>query len=235
MGGRERQSGRIMKVSDAIATRKTIRAFQKRPVDTATIKRILTLASRAPSGGNLQPWRVYVLNGDARDELVRRVRERMATAPMGEKPEYFIYPPELTEPYKTRRFQIGEAMYAAMGIPREDKASRLKHFVRNWEFFGAPVGVIFTIDRQMQQGQWADLGMFMENIMLLAREEGLHTCPQEAWAVWSGVIRSYLSVPENEMIFCGMAIGYADDTAAVNALESERVAFEEFGIVREVA
>jgi len=221
-----------MNVSEAIATRKTIRAFLEKPVEVAAIRRILAGASRAPSGGNLQPWRVYVLVGPARDELVRRVKAKMSETPMGERPEYHIYPPELTEPYKTRRFQIGEAMYATIGIPREDKAGRLRQFVRNWEFFGAPCGLIFTIDRQMQQGQWADLGMFMENVMLLAREEGLHTCPQEAWAVWHSVIREYLSVPPNELIFCGMALGYGDDDAAINRLESERVPVEEFALIK---
>jgi nitroreductase len=113
-------------------------------------------------------------------------------------------------------------MYATMNIPRGDRAGRLRQFVRNWDFFGAPIGMIFTIDRQMQQGQWADLGMFMENIMLLAREFGLHTCPQEAWAVWHLTIREYLSVPANEMIFCGLALGHSDETAPINGLESER-------------
>lgn len=224
-----------MKVSEAIATRKTIRAFLDEPVDVATIRRILSLAARAPSGGNLQPWRVYVLVGAARDELVRRVKARMAETPRGETPEYHVYPPRLTEPYRTRRFEIGEAMYATIGIPREDRAARLKQFMRNWEFFGAPVGLIFTIDRQMQQGQWADLGMFMENIMLLAREEGLHTCPQEAWAVWPKVIREYLSVPENEMIFCGMGVGYGDEASPINTLESERAKLEDFVTIRENA
>ena len=222
-----------MKVSEAIATRKTVRAFRNDPVDVQTVRRILEQAARAPSGGNLQPWRVYVLLGGARDELVRRVAEKRTEAPMGETPEYHIYPPQLTEPYKTRRHRIGEAMYAAMGIPREDRARRLKHFVRNWEFFGAPIGMIFTIDRQMQQGQWADLGMFMQNIMLLAREEGLHTCPQEAWAVWPKTIREFLAVPENEMIFCGMGLGYADDEAPVNSLESERASLDEFTLIRD--
>jgi nitroreductase len=217
-----------MKVSEALATRKTVRAFKSNPVPRETIEQMLTLAARAPSGGNLQPWRVYALLSDARDELVRRVAEKRRETPMGEAPEYHIYPVHLTEPYRTRRFRVGEQMYATMNIPREDKMARLKFFSRNWEFFGAPVGLIFTIDRQMQQGQWADLGMYMQSLMLLAREHGLHTCPQEAWAVWHSVIREYLSVPENEMIFCGMAIGYADDAAPVNALETERAPLAEF-------
>ncbi len=222
-----------MNVSDAIATRKSVRAFRPDPVPRETVEDILSRAARAPSGGNLQPWKVYVLMGGARDELVRRVAEARKTHPMGEPPEYHIYPPHLTEPYRTRRFRVGEQMYAKYGIPREDKPARLRAFARNWEFFGAPVGMIFTIARQMQQGQWADLGMFMENIMLLAREHGLHSCPQEAWAVWHRVIREYLSVPESEMVFCGMSLGYADESAPVNSLVSERAALDEFAVFRE--
>lgn len=224
-----------MNVSEAIATRKSIRAFKPYPVPLEMVKEMLVLAARAPSGGNLQSWKAYVLIGEARDELVRRVAETRKIHPMGEPPEYHIYPPHLTEPYRTRRFRVGEAMYATLGIPREEKMARLKFFTQNWEFFGAPVGLIFTIDRQMQQGQWADLGMFMQNIMLIARERGLHTCPQEAWAVFHKVIREYLSVPENEMIFCGMAIGYGDDGAAVNALNSERAPLEEYVTIRDRA
>ena len=224
-----------MKVSEAIATRKTLRAFKSDPVARNTIEEIIALAARAPSGGNLQPWKVYALLGPARDELVRRVAEVRKVHPMGTTPEYHIYPPDLTEPYRTRRFRIGEAMYATINIPREDKLARLKFFSANWEFFGAPCGLIFTIDRQMQQGQWADLGMFMENIMLLAREHGLHTCPQEAWAMFHPQIREYLSVPENEMIFCGMGVGFADEVAPVNSLVTERAPAGEYLTVRELA
>ncbi len=217
-----------MRISEAIVTRRSVRAFRPDPVPLETVKRMLTLAARAPSGGNLQPWKVYVLAGETRDELVRRVAQARKDMPMGEAPEYHIYPPHLTEPYRTRRFRVGEQMYAAVGIPREDKAARLEFFARNWEFFGAPVGMIFTIDRQMQPGQWADLGMFLMNIMLLAREHGLHATPQEAWAVWHRVIRAYVKVPENEMIFCGMAVGHADETHPVNAFDSERAPLEEY-------
>jgi nitroreductase len=217
-----------MKVSEAVATRKTIRAFRTDQVAIETVREILTLAARAPSGGNLQPWKAYVLVGEARDELVRRVAEKRKETPMGEAPEYHIYPPNLTEPYKTRRFRVGEAMYATMGIPREDKMARLQFFAGNWNFFGAPVGMIFTIERQMQQGQWSDLGMFLQSIMLLAREHGLHTCPQEAWAVWHSVIREYLSIPPDQMVFCGMALGHADETAPVNGLVTERAGLGEY-------
>lgn len=224
-----------MNVSEALRTRTSIRAFKPDPVPRATIEEILVKASRAPSGGNLQPWKVHVLLGEARDELVRRTKERMATNPMGSKPEYHIYPPELTEPYKTRRFRVGEQMYATMNIPREDKARRMMQFVRNWEFFGAPVGLIISIDRQMQQGQWADLGMFLQSIMLLCREYGLHSCAQEAWAPFHTTIREYLKVPEEEMIFCGIAIGHADMDAPINTLYAERAALGEWCVIRETA
>jgi len=224
-----------MNVSEALATRKSIRAFRPDPVPRAVVEEILRKAARAPSGGNLQPWKVHVLLGAARDELVRRTKERMAVNPRGGVPEYHIYPPELTEPYKTRRFRVGEAMYATMNIPREDKMGRLAQFVRNWEFFGAPVGLIFSIDRQMQQGQWSDLGGFLQSIMLLAREYGLSTCAQEAWAPFHEVIRDYLNVPPEEMIFCGMAIGHADEAAPINSLVSERAPLPEWAVFRETA
>jgi len=225
----------VVKVSEALATRKSIRAFRQDPVSRETIESILAAASRAPSGGNLQPWKVHVLLGEARHELVRRVKEKMKTHPRGEVPEYHIYPPELSEPYKARRFRIGEAMYATLGIARENKIARLGVFVKNWEFFGAPVGLMISIDRQMQQGQWSDIGMFLQSVMLLAREYGLHTCAQEAWAVFHPVVRDYLAIPQNEMIFCGMAIGYADESAQINTLQSERAAFGEWAVIRDYA
>ena len=221
-----------MHVSEAIASRRSIRAFTSEPVPRRTVEEILTLAARAPSGGNLQPWRVYALLGEARDELVRRVAEARKQTPMGEPPEYPVYPPGLAEPYRTRRFRCGEQMYALLGLAREDKPARLMQFARNWEFFGAPAGLIFTIDRAMGQGQWADLGMFMQNVMLLARERGLHSCAQEAWAVWHRIIRDTLSVPDNQMIFCGMALGFADATAPVNALITERAPLEDFATIK---
>ena len=224
-----------MKVSEALVTRKSVRAFKPDPVSRETVEKLLALAARAPSGGNLQPWKVHVLIGAAKDELVRRAKARMLENPRGGVPEYHIYPPELTEPYKTRRFVVGEQMYATMGIARENKAGRLQQFVRNWEFFGAPVGMIFSIERQMQQGQWSDLGGFLQSIMLLAREHGLHTCAQEAWAPFHEVIRDYLKVPQEEIIFCGMALGYADESAPINTLISERAAMAEWCVVREEA
>jgi nitroreductase len=225
----------LMLVSEALATRRSIRAFKPDPVARSVVEEILLKAARAPSGGNLQPWKVHVLIGAAKDELVRRAKARMMENPRGGVPEYHIYPPDLTEPYRTRRFRVGEQMYATMGIGRENKSGRLAQFVKNWEFFGAPVGLIFSIDRQMQQGQWSDLGGFLQSIMLLAREYGLATCAQEAWAPFHEVVRDYLKVPQEEMIFCGMALGHADDGAAINSLVSERAPLEEWAVFRENA
>lgn len=217
-----------MTVAEALEKRISTRAFLDRPVSEAAVRELLERASRAPSGGNLQPWRVYVLIGEARDRLVNAVAARMPEHPRGEGTEYNIYPPDLTEPYRTRRYRIGEMMYELLGIGRENKMGRLAHFARNYRFFDAPVGMIFTMERRMQEGQWADLGMFMQSLMLAAVEEGYATCAQEAWAMWHETIRAELEIPNDEMIFCGMALGYADPQAPVNRLRSERAPVEEF-------
>ncbi|HSG88282.1 MAG TPA: nitroreductase [Pseudomonadales bacterium] len=216
-----------MKVSDALDSRYTCRAFTDAPVPRATVERILTTAQRAPSGGNLQPWRVYVTTGEVRAGIIETVRGKMAETPRGEGAEYDIYPPELTEPYRTRRFQVGEAMYAQLGIPREDKRSRLQWFMRNYEAFDAPVLMFFTMDRQMQEGQWSDLGMFLQSIALMAREEGLHTAFQEAWAVWTPTIVEALAIPDNEMLFCGMGLGHEDPSHPLTGFRSERAPLDE--------
>jgi nitroreductase len=221
-----------MNVTDAINTRLTARAFLDTPVDGRVIREILETAKRAPSGGNLQPWRVWVVGGE---ELVRfkaLIREKMSANPRGEGTEYNIYPPDLKEPYKSRRFKVGEDMYATIGVTREDKLGRLMQFARNFEFFGAPCALFFAIDRQMQQGQWADLGMFIQSIMLLAREHGLHTAPQEAWAIWYKTVGEFLSIPPELMLFCGMGIGHIDPTAPINSLRSERAPLDEFATFR---
>lgn len=217
-----------MKVSEALDTRLSVRAFLDKPVSEETVREILERASRAPSGGNLQPWHVIALTGAARERLLDTVARRMPHNPKGEGTEYNIYPPDLKEPYRSRRFRIGEMMYEKLGIPREDKTARLMQFANNYRFFGAPVGLLFTIDRTMQEGQWADLGMFMQSIMLLAREYGLDTCPQEAWAVWYKTIDELFGIPKEHMFFCGMALGYRDPDAPVNQLRSERAPAEDF-------
>ncbi|MBL9096767.1 MAG: nitroreductase [Alphaproteobacteria bacterium] len=217
-----------MKVSDAINTRITTRAFLDRPVPGEVLRRILETAKRAPSGGNLQPWHVWVLAGEPMVRFKALIKEKAAVTPRGEGTEYNIYPAELKEPYKARRFKCGEDMYATINVSREDKFGRLMNFARNFEFFGAPAAFFFAIDRQMQQGQWADLGMFMQSIMLLAREEGLHTCPQEAWAIWHKTVGEYLSIPAELMLFCGMGIGFIDEAHPINRLRTDRAPLDEF-------
>lgn len=211
-----------MHVSEALESRRTCRAFTTKPVPRDTLEAILRGAQRAPSGGNLQPWRAYVVQDPVRQQIIDTVREKMAATPRGEGAEYHIYPPDLTEPYKSRRFAVGEQMYAKLGIPREDKPSRLMWFTRNFEFFGAPTAMFFTMDRQMQEGQWSDLGMFLQSIALLAREHGLHTAFQEAWAVWTPTIVEILGIPEQEMLFCGMGIGWEDPAHALADLRTDR-------------
>lgn len=221
-----------MTVTEAIESRTSCRAFLPTPVSGETLRAILETAKYAPSGGNLQPWHVYALAGEPLAEFLALIRAKLPASPRGEGTEYDVYPRDITEPYRSRRFQCGEDMYATIGVPREDKLARLRQFARNYELFGAPVALFFAIDRQMGVGQWADLGMFMQNIMLLAREHGLHTCAQEAWAVWHKSVESFLGIPSNLVFFCGMALGYRDESAPINRLRTARAALDEFATLR---
>ena len=216
-----------MKVADAVASRFSARAFLDQPVPTGQIHRILDRARQAPSGGNLQPWHVYVVAGQPLRDLLARVQQSAAGAPHGEPREYSVYPPNLHEPYRSRRFRCGEDLYAALGIPREDKPARLRQFAKNLQGFGAPMVLFFSIDRAMGQNQWAHLGMFMQTVMLLAVEEGLHTCPQEAWSAFHGTVAEFLGMPGEQMFYCGMAIGHADMEHPVNQWRSERAPLED--------
>ena len=214
-------------VSDAINTRFSCRAFLDKPVSEEDVRYIVETATRAPSGGNLQPWHVYVLQGAPRDKLVATIAEKGAENPAGEGSEYHIYPPELKAPYRDRRFDIGERMYEIMGVAREDKAARFAWLASNFTFFNAPVGMFFALDKQMQEGQWSDMGMLIQTMSLLARERGLHSCPQEAWAIWAPTVKEYLSIPDHMTLFCGFALGYADPDAPVNGLQSPRAPMDE--------
>lgn len=214
---------RPVHVHDAVQRRKSVRAFLDTPVSDEVIAELLTGASRAPSGGNVQPWRIYVIG----TETMPRFQEFLAGREM-ERPGYDVYPPELWEPYRTNRYVLGEQMYELLEIPREDKAARWARLAENYRFFGAPAAIFCFIDRGMGPPQWADLGMFLQTFMLLATEAGLDTCPQEAWAVWSDAVAEFVGAPEQEMLFCGVAIGHADPDAPVNSLVSERMPLEEW-------
>lgn len=215
-----------MDVTEAVAARRTTRAFLDTPVDDDTIVDLLTRAARAPSGGNLQPWRIYVVGGAAMPAFLDFIGEREI-----EPPGYDIYPADLWEPYRTNRFTVGEQMYATLGIARDDKAARLARLAENFRFFGAPAAIFCFVDRGMGPPQWSDLGMFLQTFMLLATEAGLATCPQEAWATWSGAVQEFVGAPDDEMLFCGVAIGHADPDAPVNGLVSERMPFEQWGTI----
>lgn len=215
-------------ISEAIDRRFSCRAFLADPVPQGVLEDILAKAARAPSGGNLQPWKVTVVTGAARQRVIDAVAAALAADPFADEGEFAVYPAALWEPYRSRRFAVGEAMYALLGIPREDKAARLAHLARNYVFFDAPVGLFFSLDRRMGPGQWAHLGMFMMAVALLAEEAGLASCMQEAWARRAKTVAAAIGLPAEEQLFCGMALGRADPEAAVNGLRSARASPAEF-------
>jgi nitroreductase len=212
-----------MDVSTAVDRRKSVRAFLDTPVPDERIAELLTRAARAPSGGNVQPWRIFVVNGDA----MARFRAFLAGREI-EPAAYDIYPKGLTEPYRSSRFAVGEQMYALIGIPRSDKPARLRQLARNYELFGAPAAIFCFVDRQMGPPQWSDLGMFLQTFMLLAQEAGLETCPQESWAHWERAVSEFVEAPPELRIFCGVAIGHEDAGHPINQLRSEREPLDVF-------
>jgi nitroreductase len=213
-----------MQVSEAVVARRSIRAFLDTQISDETLKTLLQKASRAPSGGNVQPWRIYVVNGDA----MKRFKLHVAEQTDSETPAYDIYPNKLKEPYRTSRFKNGEDMYALLNIPREDRGARFRRLMENFNFFGAPAAIFCYLDKQMGPPQWSDLGMFLQTLMLLAQEAGLDTCAQEAWSTRPETVSSFLDIPDELTIFCGIAIGYRDRDAPINSLVSDRQSIEEF-------
>ena len=215
-----------MDVTEAVDSRKSIRAFLDKAVDDSLIKELLEKASRAASGGNLQPRKIYVINGKTMNSFHKFQSEW--TEP--ETPAYAIYPENLKEPYKTSRYEVADDMYSLLGIEREDKEARFKQVLKNYEFFGAPAAFFCFVDRQMGRPQWSDLGMFLQTFMLLAREAGLDTCPQEAWAMKQESVTAYVEAPDELMLFCGMAIGYQDESEKVNQLRTSRRPIEDWTV-----
>lgn len=216
-----------MDVTEAVLTRRSVRHFRSDPVPFEVLRRVLTKAQRAPSGGNVQPWNAHVISSAPLDRLVETVG---AVIPMGRSahaPEYAIYPPDLEGAYEARRFGVGEAMYAALGIERDNKRGRLAQFMRNFRAFGAPVLMLVHTPRYMGAPQWSDIGMWLQTVMLLLREEGLDSCAQEAWAVYQKQVRECVAIPEDHVFFCGLAIGYRNQDAAINRFEVPRAALEE--------
>jgi len=219
-----------MTVTDAVDRRISIRAFRNEPVSGALVREILDAAARAPSGGNLQPWRVYALTGQPLEDLKAKARETMAAGL--EEGEYDVYPPNLWDPFRTRRFQCGEDLYATIDIPRDNRAGRLAQLAQNLNFFGAPVGLFFALDRKLGPPQWSDVGMYMQTLMLLAVERGLDTCAQEFWARLPKTVGAFLDMPEDHMLFSGMALGYRDEAHPINGLRTRREAVDDFAVMR---
>jgi nitroreductase len=214
---------------EAIATRRSVRAFLPTPVDRDTVESLLALASRAPSGSNIQPWKVRVVAGEARDRLCRTILDALDhDGPDAHKRDWNYYPVNWREPFLSRRRKIGWDLYGLLGIRKGDFEGTERQRRRNFEFFGAPVGLVFTLDEDLEIGSWLDLGIFIGAFAIAARGRGLDTCPQAAFADFHAVIRRELGIPQNEIVICGMALGHADPGAVENRLVTERAAPSEF-------
>ena len=219
---------------ELIKSRKSIRAFTQQPVQRQDITEILETASRAPSGTNCQPWKVYVVQGNSRHTLIEKVcsaHDALRADPSLSsqyRDEYDYYPERWVSPYIDRRRENGWSLYGLLGIGKADRDKMHVQHQRNYRLFDAPVGLFFTLDRVMGRGSLVDYGGFMQNVMISARAHGLHTCPQAAWITFSSIVMPHIGATDSEMLVCGMALGYADDSAIVNTLQTPRVPVGEF-------
>ncbi|MCP5088011.1 MAG: nitroreductase [Rhodobacteraceae bacterium] len=220
-----------MKVSQAVAQRRSCRAFLSDPVASDLLCGVFERAARAASGGNLQPWRVYLLNGE-KMQVFKGIMADRISAGLVDTPAYAIYPHPLHEPYRSQRYEVGETMYGAVGVGREDKAERRKWFARNYQFFGAPAAAFLFVDRAMGPAQWSDLGGYLATVQLLLEEQGLASCAQESWVTQHKSVQSYVQAPPEQMLFCGIAIGTPDREAPINQFMTTRAAAD--GWLREV-
>jgi nitroreductase len=220
----------MLSVSQAVRQRHSVRAFLADPVPRETVAEILSCAAQSPSGGNLQPWHVDVVAGAALEELKAIVRERLRSGL--ETPEFAVYPPDITPLHEGRRRQCGDDLYSALQIERADKAGRWGQFLRNYELFGAPVGLFFSIDRGFDRPQWAHLGMYIQTVMLLAEERGLGTCAQESWAAMAGTVSAFFGLPPERMLYCGLALGFEDKAHPINGFRTGREELERFASFR---
>lgn len=212
-----------MNVTQAVATRRSVRAYTDQPVDQAVLKRVLEKAQRSPSGGNTQPWHAIMLTGQPMQDLFKAVADVMPQGRAAHSPEYDIYPRGLDGEYELRRRAVGEDMYRALEISRENKAGRLMWFANNFRAFGAPVMMLVHTPKYMGPPQWSDMGMWLQTVMLLLREAGLDSCPQEIWAMYGTHMRELLGIDDDHIFFCGMAIGYRDPDAPINNFDVPRV------------
>ena len=217
-----------MRVSDAIVGRQSVRAFRSdKPVVDSLIDDLLEIAGRAPSGSNIQPWQVYVVRGEHKARITEACSARYLAGDEG-NPEYFYYPQAWREPYIGRRRETGFGLYGLLGIDRHDGPAVQAYRVLNYQFFGAPVALFFTIDRDMEQGSWVDYGMFLQSLMLAAREQGLETCAQAAFCPYYDSVMPILGAPSEQMLVCGMSIGYADSDAVINEYRTSRLPVDVF-------
>jgi nitroreductase len=218
-----------MDVFDAVSSRYSCRAFLPTPVAESTIRDIVQRAARAPSAGNMQPWRVYAIAGQQVEDLKALLKPRMGSElPKGEGVEYTIYPQPMAEPYRARSYDVGERLYRSIGVPRDDKPARYRQYARNYEFFGAPVALFFAREKAHGPAQWADIGGYLQTVALLARGCRLQTCPQQAWVSFHRTVREFLKLPEHLMVYSGMAVGYEDAAAPINGWRSPREPLEAF-------
>ncbi|MEW1775976.1 nitroreductase [Streptomyces sp. NPDC086777] len=214
-----------MDVYEAVTSRRAVRGFTDRPVPREVLERVLSAAAWAPSGSNLQPWRVYVVTGRPLDELKELAGVRVAACDPWDEREYEMYPRTLKSPYRERRSAFGAERYSSLGIGREDWEARQRAASANWDCFGAPAALFCYIDRDLGRPQWSDVGMYLQTVMLLLRAEGLHSCPQMAWSVYRRSVAEVLSPPDDLILFCGMSIGYED--AAVPHTRTGRAPLEQ--------
>lgn len=218
----------MMSVEEAIVGRQSIREFiPDKPVEKETIEKVLTIAGRAPSGSNIQPWNVWVATGDARNAIAEACYARHMASDEGKR-EYNYYPVKWREPYIGRRRETGWGLYGLLGIEKGDKEQMKLQHGRNYLFFDAPVGLFFTIDRDMELGSWLDCGMFIQSVMVAARGEGLETCPQAAFCNFHDTVTKLLGVPDEQMLICGMSLGYPVPGSKVNTFRTSRIGVEEF-------
>lgn len=216
-----------MNVSEAVRRRRSIRRFLPDTPSLEILREVLDTARWAPSGSNIQAWRVIAISGDVRESVIRMALETQPDPARNAADPYPIYPPNLWEPLRSRRYALAEDMYRALGIPRDDKAARLRHVAKNFEFFGAPVGLFFVIDRRLAHGQWAHLGMLIQTIALLLEERGLGCCMQEAWAAFRPELATMFKLAPEELVYCGMAVGYPDHSQPVNQFPRHRISVDE--------
>lgn len=214
-----------MNVYDAVASRRAVRGFTDEPVPRHVLERVLGAAARSPSGGNLQPWHTYVVTGPALADLTRRARTRRAAGDPGDDRQYEMYPARLPSPYRERRSAAGARRYAALGVGYDDRPARAAAVAANWDCFGAPAALFCYVHRDMGSAQWADLGMYLQTVMLLLRAEGLHSCPQMAWSVYRATVAEAVAAPDELVLFCGLSIGVADP--AVRPVRTDRAPLAE--------